>query len=548
MAIAIDEQNIISASSQLADPDVMKQVEFLVDDYALQISPLQSFVFLQNLNRAVGFAQLDGQTMQFYRRQLLLLQFGAFSFLKADEQNKLLQNSLVTALRAGIDVKAHIEHIFLPDFLGSVHERKVRELTQSLEGCSERLGNNPIRLGGQVEAQVKNWLLDFKNSSGGKQSAYEIVNYLTNSENAKQLSTEDREILRDILVLYRWLKFEAVPENYLEPASPETSQGGPAESSLFEVGKIQTPPPAPRPVPRPTLAPQPPRMVPPVTPQPRPVRIEPLHPLREHITQKPEPTRPFVRPISREPAFSQVKPSSAAVAGLDRVEREDEYREPASLSGVLISHGSGSTGQAGTRVGQKTEKFSNRETEEHKNRRVEELKDRETEQRSAEKLSNLAAEKPSDEGAEDLTKVFAEKAAVSVHQKSIEEPRKKEVVDLKNVNLDVSTIADPIQLSRIKLPDLRKSGFENGLGLVKTKIQELSQSRGMPVKQIAASFFRSPAYAQYVNTVVAITNDTGGDQKAAFERVTRSLASAGKEYLNRDEFLAMHRFKKEISE
>src|SRR3989344_7145807 len=203
----------------LSQRDVQEEIRLSVDDLIHQIDPLSAYRLVQELQQALSYSQLDEQTNQFHRKQLLLLQFGAFSFLKADEQNKLLQNSLVTALRAGIDVKAHIEHIFLPDFLGSVHEKKVHELTQSLEGCSERLGNNPIRLGGQVEAQVKNWLLDFKNSSGGKQSAYEIVNYLTNSENAKQLSTEDREILRDILVLYRWLKFEAVPENYLEPAS-----------------------------------------------------------------------------------------------------------------------------------------------------------------------------------------------------------------------------------------------------------------------------------------------------------------------------------------
>ena len=45
---------------------------------------------------------------------------------------------------------------------------------------------------------------------------------------------------------------------------------------------------------------------------------------------------------------------------------------------------------------------------------------------------------------------------------------------------------------------------------------------------------------------VAVMNDKSGDQKAAFEKILKNYQSAGRDYLTREQFLAVHALKKRM--
>jgi hypothetical protein len=47
---------------------------------------------------------------------------------------------------------------------------------------------------------------------------------------------------------------------------------------------------------------------------------------------------------------------------------------------------------------------------------------------------------------------------------------------------------------------------------------------------------------------VAVMNDAGSDQKAAFEKVQKNYETAKKDFLTREQFLALNRFKKDLSQ
>ena len=519
-------------TGNLASPSTQQDVGLLVDDLVKQISPLESYNVLQELQQNMSYAQLDEEQTQFYRRMLTLLKFGAFSFLKQEEQIRLLQNSLVAALRSGIDVRSHIEHIFLPNFLGRIHEQKVRDLTQALESATEKLGQNPINVGGQVSPEIKNWLLDFKNFSGGKTSAYEIINYLTNSTNAKSAPSQDKEVLRDLLVLYRWLRFDAVPENYLEPATSDENQEVPAEVAALPVpaapkiqkekSKVFTPAPSPLPVQR--QKEQKRERLPIFT---REMAKEPM-PQRTFTKPSPQPPKEAVAPVftenyralSSQPLEGQS--SQEALTNLDKLSTENS-EVPASLSGSLINSGSGqlSDGEKGMRPGIGEKKSAGTET-------------------------RMPVKTPSPKASEELLSVLQKAGTAPVSG----DTGKKEngIINLKqNTPTDLTELTDPMQLGRIKLSDVRSMGLEKGLNVIKQKIEEFSQKHQLENKQVAGYFFRSPAYSQYTNTVVTITNDTSGDQRTAFEKINKQLAASGKDHLSREEFLAFHKFKKELN-
>jgi len=121
------------------------------------------------------------------------------------------------------------------------------------------------------------------------------------------------------------------------------------------------------------------------------------------------------------------------------------------------------------------------------------------------------------------------------------------VVDLKRkVPMEISQISGPGELSKIDLNDLG-SDFEAGIEKVKSKIAALAQEKNLPAQVLLNHFAQSPLYKLYTSMGVAVMNDNSGDQKAAFEKVRSNYEAAGKPFLTREQFLAVHKLKKELA-
>ena len=113
--------------------------------------------------------------------------------------------------------------------------------------------------------------------------------------------------------------------------------------------------------------------------------------------------------------------------------------------------------------------------------------------------------------------------------------------------MDFSRITQIADLQKISLSDL-SSGFDQGLTSIKALVSNLAVQNKLPVKQVLNYFYRSPLYNLYVAMAVAVMNDAASDQTTAFEKVQKNYQAAKKEFLTREQFLSLNRFKKELAQ
>jgi|GEM_PF-1883511 len=84
-----------------------------------------------------------------------------------------------------------------------------RELERLLYDNAERLTASPVMVDGKpVPPTIANWLSDFIDKKGtGDFNTVALSDYLTNSENGKNLKPEEKQRVSDLLTVYRNLKF-----------------------------------------------------------------------------------------------------------------------------------------------------------------------------------------------------------------------------------------------------------------------------------------------------------------------------------------------------
>ena len=116
----------------------------------------------------------------------------------------------------------------------------------------------------------------------------------------------------------------------------------------------------------------------------------------------------------------------------------------------------------------------------------------------------------------------------------------------KKILLNISAISNPEDLGKISLSDVQDVGFDKGLGQILEKVKQLAREKSIPSNLLVNNFYKSPFYNTYVNMGVAVMNDKSGDQKAAFEKILKNYQSAGRDYLTREQFLAVHALKKRM--
>lgn len=88
----------------------------------------------------------------------------------------------------------------------------MQDIKKALKENVETLGSERINVGSSDKLEkpyIKNWLLDYDNMVGAKsQGEIEISGYIFKSKNARKLSSEDKHLLKRILIFYEKLKLD----------------------------------------------------------------------------------------------------------------------------------------------------------------------------------------------------------------------------------------------------------------------------------------------------------------------------------------------------
>ena len=131
-----------------------------------------------------------------------------------------LNNNVVFLLRNELDLKYYIQKLLSTYEYGLGPDKEERQhLIYSLQNNSERLGDQSITVENVKDLPtVKNWIKDYNSSQSfkGGRSHFNQINYISNSQNIKNLTAKDKEILSKILEIYDWLLFP--------PAGPTISE------------------------------------------------------------------------------------------------------------------------------------------------------------------------------------------------------------------------------------------------------------------------------------------------------------------------------------
>jgi hypothetical protein len=107
---------------------------------------------------------------------------------------------------------------------------------------------------------------------------------------------------------------------------------------------------------------------------------------------------------------------------------------------------------------------------------------------------------------------------------------------------DIRTLSD---LKRIGVSALRDGSPHAALGVLLSKILMIVQQGVLP-HEIFNHLRESPLYRTYMAFGAAVMNDLSADRHASFARIKQQLSSAGKDYLDREEFEALADFRREL--
>lgn len=202
--IIITEKNIEQFKDSLGSIDAIDQIKTIVDDFVQSGSIGDAYNFLRKLQIVIKDLNLVPNIKGKYSEFILYLEYTALPLLDDNEQQELLSNHLLFALKNEIDLKDRIHLIFFPYFT-SEDGKKISLLLRSLETNYEPLA------GKTIGAWIRDYNQTKKFDSGG--SVF-VVKYLTQNSATRLLDTKSSELLKNILLLFDWIRYQAVPEEF----------------------------------------------------------------------------------------------------------------------------------------------------------------------------------------------------------------------------------------------------------------------------------------------------------------------------------------------
>ena len=560
------EQFLNLTADQLPHEDVYVQVENLVLDIDASDEvddARKAFKKLAELTKEL----INPKTKIWfdkYSKLLIVLKLDMLPVMDPREAVKLVKEFVLTPLGfEDVDVRLKLKYLFsvyegVPEEVGRIK----RDLLTALRENEQLIGKNNIRVGSEKEVapSVSKWLTDYdiftKQKTGRGQ--VERATYIAQSPNTQKLSRSEKTVLLRLLELYDWLLAYKVTEapgdkkafgDKIRPAKKTTSLVSPPKPSKSEASLAKSPQPSvssPKQRPEFTMD-KPKSSAPPHKPSvPRAATKTPVLPKTKASAEKFS-----VDKVEVEKAT----PSEKSVRQLEKISKEANFMEAPSLSQTIVDAGQEVEHQGNIRMGEMKPSVpvvAKKEEAVAPPPLSKDKKDEKVEQLRKELLEHTVDFKkaPSSSVSPSQKKSVSSPVSAPEGKKQEPQPAEKKVVDLtKRVPLDLNKISSVVELSRIRLSDITTPNFETGLNVLKQKILEIAKTQGLPVRQVAAHFFQSPLYNLYVNMGSAVMNDKNSpDQRTAFARVINNYKMAGKEYLSREQFLAVNRLKKELKQ
>jgi len=227
MANDQDIENQLLTAFDLANPKTLDLFNFYINrlityDLINEVPPfVKGLRFLLDQNK--NLAKNKADYYQQYEKILVLAQFVALSFYPEKTIIELIENNLADALAkedliVADKIKAKLVAIFDPPDRDTF-KREIREAI--LRNNQHLTANDIIFEDKRVEPTISSWVKDYNRVVGAEvANPINRLDYLTNNQNTKNLSPEDRKKVENLLNLYEYLKISSNSVEGVEEAIP----------------------------------------------------------------------------------------------------------------------------------------------------------------------------------------------------------------------------------------------------------------------------------------------------------------------------------------
>lgn len=588
--------------SLLRDPQRYSQMEAMLVSIDAAYTPDYSKEYAVLLHKKLEpvIDSMSAELAEKYLRALKVLRLQSLLTVKDETKAKFFREGILDCFRAPYtNVRSWVELLFVSnsgvrDIIESTRKLAVSGLRENIEN----LGGQPVNVPGENALKppiLKNWFSDYEAfvrnlpTRPVRAGRIEEGQYLNTAANAQKLGVDDRGILLKILELYDWLRFSKmeydfslpgvrpvaeppaeekehilIPQNLADVINEYRRTGGQAKARPPEVAApipaqvpsrpsmmsdLRTPPPR-RPAPTPRFtqeriinSPAPSRPVPQTPAPPRILSQTPVsEPRAKMDLLKPEVTKRQLESSRPERVPLSMRGEPSSLPPLTPEQQTATLVSGSKLFGMSLSHAlanadQGLTTSGNIRTGTEVPPAPHRKEVPPAPTPVAPVL------RSPSPPAPAAPKPPMD-----LGKLPQNPPAAPPIRPEPAVPAG--VIDLsRRPVLDIASVTTPEQLTKIGLPEADGVYFSEKLSQIKQKIRDLSAEYQLPVSKVAENFYRSPLFQLFMNMGVAVMNDnTSPDQKTAFEKVVGNYKAARKDALSREQFLALSRLKKEISE
>lgn len=209
----------------LARPENYTVIEQMAYDIEAGGSPDEAKDFVEHIAGAIAQArtpeEMDALANK-HKKIILAMRVVSLLTVKDQDKYRLFAENLVGLFEQEIaEVKYWINYMFvLYDRLPEICDPIKRAILKGFEESVSMLGTSEIIvLGRKASPSIKNWIIDFNGSTAKlKKEQIDEINYSLQSSNVKNLTSEQRLLLKKILGVYDWLRFSAIkPKPEFEP-------------------------------------------------------------------------------------------------------------------------------------------------------------------------------------------------------------------------------------------------------------------------------------------------------------------------------------------
>jgi len=224
----------IKSLENLKDKKVLKAIEQEVadlDNYGRSAGDISGKLeTLHSLKKLFGREKdikgISADLGNKYWNLKLKLSIYLMDLLSAEEILELFEDNLLDIIKIDPDYQETLR-AFLVTMHHTESDKFLESVKTALEGSRQEIGDY-ILLGtkkSKVKGYIKNWIKDYKNYLGaGWHFKMDISKYLFKSENAKRLSADEKNILKEVFYFYERIKLKH-DEPYALNALPMSAYG-----------------------------------------------------------------------------------------------------------------------------------------------------------------------------------------------------------------------------------------------------------------------------------------------------------------------------------